>query len=339
MGLYLDSGYADQESLITSAPTFTFEIGGRGTGKTYGALLYLLQRPRVNKFVYLRRTQIEADLISNDYANPFKKVSSDHPGRWDISFKKNGKEYYLIFDGDDLIGYSAALSTFANIRGIDFSDVDIILYDEFIPQKGSRPVKEEFDKFRNLYESINRNRELEGKEPVKVFSMANSNDIANPIFMGLEIVNRIGKMVKTKTAIWTDPERGLRVIMLQDSPISKKKRLTALYRLGSGSSEYDEMALENVFSYDQSAIASRSLKEYRPLVSIGELVIHKHKSRQEYYVNCHASGTVKYEKYKITDKDIERFIAKYNYLYFRYLSNNLLFEDPASMVIFEKIFK
>ena len=35
MSLYLDSGYINQDKIISSADNFIFEIGPRGTGKSY----------------------------------------------------------------------------------------------------------------------------------------------------------------------------------------------------------------------------------------------------------------------------------------------------------------
>ena len=66
-----------------------------------------------------------------------------------------------------------ALSTFGNLRGVDFSDVDMIFFDEFVPQKNARPIKAEAEAFFNLYETVNRNRELDGRPPVRVLMLSN----------------------------------------------------------------------------------------------------------------------------------------------------------------------
>ena len=76
MGLYLESGYANMHDIMNKDDTFVFVIGPRGSGKTYGALLEILESGK--KFIYLRRTQTEADLVSSEVVNPFKKVIEDH---------------------------------------------------------------------------------------------------------------------------------------------------------------------------------------------------------------------------------------------------------------------
>ena len=333
MGLYLESGYANMHDIMTRDDTFNIEIVPRGTGKTYGALLEILESGK--KFIYLRRTQTEADLVSSEVVNPFKKVIEDHP-HYEISTDSvNRNMGAFVSDGKE-IGYSAALSTFASIRGMDFSDIDIIFFDEFIPEKRARPIKEEFQALMNMYETVNRNRELQGKQPVKLVCCANSNDIANPIFIGLEIVNRIARMMDKGTEVYRDPSRALAVYMLMHSPISEKKAQTALYRL-TKNNDFSQMALENIFQVDTSSVSSRRLTEYRPVARIGEMVVYKHKSRAEFYVNCSRSGSVR-DVFTTSDVDRKRFVSKYSYLYFRYLADDIIFEDVSSLVLFEKYF-
>ena len=55
---------------------FNFVINGRGTGKTYGALkLCTVDRPE--RFLYMRRTQVQLELISSEAMSPLKPVAYD----------------------------------------------------------------------------------------------------------------------------------------------------------------------------------------------------------------------------------------------------------------------
>ena len=339
MNLYTESGYIDQTKILNRFEDFIFEIGPRGTGKSYGILKYILDHKL--KFILLRRTQTEADLISSEVTNPFKALMRDDD-QLQISagsVNKNMGAFYDLSGGEEKgppIGYICGLSTFANIRGMDFSDVELIFYDEFIPEKRSRPIKDEFNALLNMYETVNRNRELQGRIPAKLVCAANSNDIANPIFLGLGIVNRIAKMMNKGIQEYRDPDRSLAVYMFMSSPISVQKEDTALYKLARGT-EYVNMALRNIFDIDSNSVSSRNLKEFKPVCSVGELVIYKHKSRTEYYAACKEFGTVP-EIFSTSDKDRKRFTQKYHNLYMRYLAGAMLFEDETAMVIFEKIF-
>ena len=54
MKLYNKNGYADMHSIINIPVPFILCIGGRGTGKTYGAFVELLDN--YQPFIYLRLT-------------------------------------------------------------------------------------------------------------------------------------------------------------------------------------------------------------------------------------------------------------------------------------------
>ena len=340
MGLYLESGYINQDRILSSADNFIFEIGPRGTGKSYGILKYILDSKI--KFMMLRRTQTEADMISTAVTNPFKAIMMDNYGLQinPESISKNLSAFTVPGpteeDPPERIGYLAALSTFATIRGADLSDVDLIFYDEFIPEKHQRPIKDEYAALMNVYETVNRNRELQGRKPVQLVCAANSNDIANPIFIGLEIVDRIARMMKKGIEMYKDPEKSLAVYMFMHSPISDKKAQTSLYKLTAGN-DFQNMALRNMFDLDTRYIRSRNLREFKPVVKIGELIIYEHKSRKEFYARCGSSGTVPHV-FSTTDIDRKRFVKTYNYLFLRYLSGYMIFENSISQVLFEKLF-
>ena len=63
MTLYDDNGYFDIGRVLASKLPFIFVVGGRGTGKTFSSLKYVLEHNI--KFVFLRRTQSQVDLINN----------------------------------------------------------------------------------------------------------------------------------------------------------------------------------------------------------------------------------------------------------------------------------
>lgn len=337
MKLYGDNGYIDQDRILQRPDPFIFQIGPRGTGKSYGILKYILKNNIT--FLLLRRTQTEADMIRTNVTNPFKSVLQEFPGL-EITYtpiaRNLGGFTRIGEEGDTLIGYIGALSTFANVRGVDFSEVEMIFYDEFIPEKRARPIKDEYEALLNVIETVNRNRELQHRDPVKLVCAANSNDIANPIFIGLRIVEPVARMMKKGTEYWMDPERGLSVYMFMHSPISEQKEQTALYKLSAGSS-FQDMALRNMFDLDDRAVSSRKLTEYKPLVRIGEMVVYQHKSRDEWYIRLGSSGTVP-TVYETNDIDRKRFIAKYGYLFLRYLSGYVVFENSTAQILFERYF-
>ena len=283
--LYDDNGYLNVPALLKTGVPFIFCWGGRATGKTYGAL-----KEAVNsgvKFGLMRRTQAQLDLISKPEFSPFKPLNKDMG--WNIRIVPLSKYNGGIYNTNEAdtkqtpegppIGYTFALSTIANTRGFDGSEIELLIYDEFIPEPHARPIKEEHEAFLNAYETINRNRELQGRKPLQVLCLANANTLANPLFLGLGLVAKAERMYRTGQEYSIDSKRGFALVNLCRSAISELKRETALYRF-TGDNSFSKMALSNDFSGEEERgrIGAKPLVEYRPVVQIGELCIYRQSS-------------------------------------------------------------
>lgn len=336
INLFLDSGYLDIDSIVKAGYPFTIIVGARGVGKTYGVLTWSVDHRK--KIILMRRTQSIIDLLKTEEFSPYKSINEDQ-GR-EIRLKSINKYSSGIYDdqnGGELLGYTAALSTFTNIRGFDASDVDILYYDEFIPEKHDRPIKGEAEAFLNAYETVNRNRELKGMKPVQAVLTANANRADNPIFVYLGLVSIMERMKRQHKTIYRDDRRGILLINVEASPISEQKNQTALYRLTSGS-DFQKMATENEFAFDDfGQIGARDLREFNPLVSIGELTIYRHKSRKEYYCCQHESGSP--DHYGASEREIEAFQGRYWRLYNYYLDGFVWFSAYIDKVLFLKYIK
>ena len=353
MKLYLDNGYLNIPGILATKQPFIFCWGGRATGKTYGALKEAIESGV--KFGLMRRTQTQLDVISKPEFSPFKPLNKDmgiNVGIVPLS-KYNGGIYHMkeevkIVDGEEKrtgkqipegspIGYTFALSTIANIRGFDGSDIDWLIYDEFIPEPHARPIKEEHEAFLNAYETINRNRELQGRPPLQVLCLANANTLANPLFMGLNLVTKAERMYRTGQEYSVDQKRGIVLVNLCRSTISEQKSITALYRL-AGNSSFSRMALSNDFSGEEERgrIGSKPLQEFRPVVAVGEICIYQHKSRDLYYCSSHVSGSP--PTFGVGDVEKARLRRSYNWLWLAYLNNKMEFEERICEILLTKYF-
>lgn len=330
MGIYLSSGYIDVAKILSYNVPFNFICGGRGTGKTYGALQYVVDTS--TPFILMRRTQAQCDLISKPQFNPFKSLMNDLDIHVDT---KSISQYNGAFMMDnEVIGYTCALSTISNMRGFDASDVDLLIYDEFIPERHERPLKNEDSAFFNAYETINRNRELKGRKPLQVLCLANANNLNNPIFTSLDLIDRCIKMQSKGNDLYINRNRGILIALADESSISQKKRRTALYRL-TGDTDFSEMALNNEFAYnDISDIQPVDLREYYPYCAIGDICIYKHKSKNMYHVSLHYSGTPPtYDGDNIGQKRYNRNHGMR--LYTAYLNGRITFENGLTKSYFE----
>ena len=321
-------------------PAFPFQIfiGGRGCGKTYSALSGALDLP--DKFLFMRRTAQELDLMldSEKYgegANPFKPINRDK--KRDIGLSKIVKNMAGIYNREMVdgklcpvgapIGYGVALSTISSIRGVDFSDCSDCIYDEFIPEKHVRRIKNEGCALLNAYETICRNRELSGEDSLRLWMLANSNDIYNDVFIELGIVSDVEKMVRQGKNNRYFPDRGLAIHLINNNDeFIDAKRETALYKLTAGT-QFAEMALENKFSYnDFSLIKHENISGYRPICHIGKAYIYAKKGDKLLYVSYAPARCPEFDIE--TEQDRKAFYAEYGRRIHRYfIMSRITFES------------
>lgn len=336
MNIYLPNGYLNVRKLYSIDVPFIFIFSGRGIGKTYGGLEMVIEDDI--QFMLMRRTQSQTDLINKPEFTPFKKLNLDKG--WTITTKQVSKYNSGIYEDEEgglPIGYTCALSTLSNMRGFDASDVEVLIYDEFIPERHERPLKNEASALWNAYETINRNRELNGDPALKLMAFANSNDIANPIFMDLGVVKTIRRMEKKGQEVYINRDKGLCIVNVMRSPISEAKSDTALYKLKKGS-DFNNMAIGNKFSNEVAGrMRSRNLREYKPLVAIGELCIYEHKHNNTLYATLHKSGA--FEQYGTGDIERARFIKDWRFVWLMYLDNDIEFEEYTCEILLTHAFK
>jgi len=275
---------------------FQIYLGGRGCGKTFSTLdSYIvdengdLRDPELGKFIYVRELAKEIKISTDETANPFKKINAKRP--YHIYPEYSERTEIATFYREDLnnsrvaVGYGVALSTFANLRGVDFTDANNIVYDEFIKQRGTRKLKNAGSSLLHLYETVNRNRELEGEEPVIMKMLANSVTLNSDILLAMNAVSTIAHMMTKHQRKATLRERSLYIELIDAAEFRALKSQTALYKLTKGSKFSDE-ALDNIFvDDDMSFVKKVQLNEYTPFCSFGkDYSMFQHKSRYDWYI-------------------------------------------------------
>lgn len=334
MNIYDKNGYLDMDKIINLPYAFVFVVGARGIGKTYGALKYAIDNNV--KTMLMRRTQQQCDFISKPQFAPIKSICDDEHIEYEVrTLSQSSAGYYI--NGDEMpLMVTCALSTISNMRGFDSSDKNLIIYDEFIPEPHERQMKNEAEAFLNAYETINRNRELNGGEAVKCLCLSNSNDILNPIFITLRLVDVVGKMAEKGIEYYADNKRGLAIIMPSSSPISKEKNTTALYKLAGD--EFKAMAISNKFENAESRnVRHMNIAEFRPLAKIGEINIYRHKAMNQYYCTQYLSGVFNVV-YGTNDAEINRARRELYFAVVAYSSGRMVFETRLTEGLFCKIF-
>lgn len=335
MNLYLDNNYLDMGAVISAPYPFIVVISARGGGKTYGTLKYLIENDL--RFIYLRRTKTVLDIVTDPRYQPFKRLNADM--KWEITPEAGGKGLPVfkdrLADGEPVVGYAAALSTFSHVRGFDASDVDIVVWDEFIPEPTERTFFNSFTAFANALETIGRNRELEGMAPLKVVLLSNSDLIYGDVVEGFHLGDELLHMQEHGIEV-LEHSPDMLLIMPKLEAYAAAKADTALYRLTEGSS-FQEVALMNSFPVeDRSMIKRRPLQEYKPVCRISGFCVYRHKTGRSWYVTDHVSGDpVVYEN---TEADHRRFLREQKALTAAWIRRRVYFSGIDVQTRFKRLY-
>ena len=327
--IYTTEGWVNWDYIIGQGSAFNMIVGARGVGKTYGLMKWSIEHNR--PFIYVRRLKSQLEQCATIDGNPFNKLNKD----MDINVRPKTTKAGIVFADDDrIIALGVALSTVANVRGFDYSQYDMIVFDEAIASEGERPIPKEFSAFLNFYETVNRNRELSGEKPVQCFLLGNANRLTNPYFSGWGFMRTALKMLEGKQMVWRSADGSRLMIMLIDSSISARKKETALYK--NASRDFMVMALDNAFRTDGTQIRSMPLREFNHIVSIGEIGIYKHKSQRLYYVSFVTNKDKVYDSYGI---GLKMFREDFYSLRLFYIVQKIVyFENYECELIFRELF-
>lgn len=347
MNIYHENGYIDMGKVMRLPYPFIFIIGARGIGKTYGALCAMMDERETMPFGLMRRTAAEVEILSSPEYNPFGQINIDKGTNYGVApnaaTKGRTSNIYNMVDVDgkmqpegEPLAPIFALSTFGSMRGFGGGGLARIFYDEFIPEIHVRKIRDEGAALMNMYESVNRNRELTGGKPLQLVCASNSNRIDNDILLSFGLITPLMRSRVQGREVYTDKERGICVIDVRDSPISRQKSQTALYRATSSARNgFPEMALSNDFGeYSRSTYKQIVLKEYTPIINVGELTIYRHKSNGYLHVSSHRSGTP--VSYGTSDKELNNFCRTFPTLRSPSTRKNITYDDLCCEIILDK---
>lgn len=327
--LYDKNGYLNISEIVKHFPQpFIFITGGRGIGKSYGAYKYMLESG--STFFSLRRTETEAEIMSNPITSQVASVARDI-GK-DLDFGKMQNLGTATDENGEVRSFFGSLMTLKNFRGIDLSACTWLIYDEFVPEIHTRKIKEEGLAFGNVYETINRNRELNGEPPLRCLFLSNSFNLASDIYRFFGLIDHAEELQAQGGGIWEDSSKVL--IMPNDSPISERKQTTAIYK--ATSSEFSDLAISNRFiSNDFSRIKKNiNRKEYTGYCQIGELLILKHKTNGRLF-GLIGKGSCRYN-YADTIADHQRFRRERGEIYDKYAADKIDFYSYNAQYLLEQ---
>lgn len=175
--------FYDYAKVLSFNAFWNFIIGGRGLGKTYGAKKLAIRAAikHGHQFVYVRRYKEELKMSRDTF---FADIAHEFPD-WDFRIHGETAEMAPADTADQkkrpwkTIGFFIPLSTALSRKSVAYPGVRLMIFDEFIIEKGViHYLPNEVTAFLNLYSTVDRYR-----GEVKVLFLANSVSIMNPYFL------------------------------------------------------------------------------------------------------------------------------------------------------------
>lgn len=188
--------YHNRDKVLSYNAIINFIVLRRGKGKSYTYKHYCISEFLKSgaKFVYMRRYKSELKNSKEEFFNDMAQVFPNH------SFKVKGKYFYC---DDRICGYALALSVVSQYKSIPFTDVETLLYDEFIPEDlTARYLPNEGRSFAGALSTIFRDRKI------KAFLLGNKINSVTPynIYFNLPPFNSNYFDKKRKILIFSDED-------------------------------------------------------------------------------------------------------------------------------------
>lgn len=334
--LYQDNGYVNYKGIFETGYPFILILSGRGPGKTVNCLKYHTENN--DRYILLRRTATIVDTLKDPSMSPLNRMNELWP-ELSSTLEKTEIGANIIRDSTkEQVGLFMPLSTFSKARGFSAESYTVQIYDEVVPQLDERPLKGEYTKWYQSYETVNRNREIEDppRPPLRTIFLGNLDNIVAPMLVGLNVCREIYEMQKKDIEQLYLPERNLAIFLLLHSPIVKEKaKKQAINKLTGNSRDHDVNVKMN-WVFDDTLIERKDLKGYVFKAGFGGINVYRHKGTKEYYVTERKIKDG--ETYEIKDRELTIFRREYRHLIDSYYDGDIRFSDPLNLALFLSYF-
>lgn len=222
----------DKQQLLSHNKIMNMVLSNRGGGKTFHFTRWGIDDWKKNRkqTVWVRRYQTEIDemLLNGKF---FDAVRPFYP---DDELTIDGNLGYV---NGEAAFYFIALSTSRQLKSNNYPDVNKIIFDEFIIDKGRITyLKSEVEVFLDLYETVARTR-----DNVRAVLLANSITVVNPYFLFWNIKPDTTKRFTVHGQVCVE--------LFKDSDFIAMKKRSRFGQLVDGT-RYGDYAIENKWLLD-----------------------------------------------------------------------------------------
>lgn len=263
----------------------------RGPGKTY-SVLDLCRRSGI-KFIYMKRTIEDVKALCSGSGSidtgakaklaldlsPFKPLNRDKGLNVRCFYINTGiagfyeteldEEHNRYVPTGEPLGFACAVSGIVKFKGIDLSECDVLIYDEFIPQLGERVARNEGSMIMSFYDTLMRDRIQRGLPEIKFIALANATQVSNQLFDATGLIDDVVDLELKHQRYFYDPDGGVVVHKLldEDYPEAIKDAETGMERLlKRRNPRMYRVEFEGDFAYDKlDIIKNRSLRGFKCL--------------------------------------------------------------------------
>lgn len=269
----------DIKQTLSYNKLMNFIVGNRGAGKSYGCKEWCIDDYlKTNKqFIWVRRFKSEFDDFKSTFYNDIYHKYEGH----EFEVVSNENSFRFLCDGK-VMGYGIPLSISLKKKSIPYTNVDKIIFDEFIIEKGSSYyLNNEVEVFLDLMETVIRLRD----DFRCSFFIANAITFTNPYFLYFNLTKPNNKkMIKTKDDILLQ--------FVANKEFIEKKKKTRFGKLISDTN-YAKYSIENEFLRDNNDFICKPFKKMR------------------YYFTIRAKGNL-YGVYMVTSEGVMYVSDKYD---------------------------
>lgn len=245
--------FYNYQRVLSFNALLTFIIGERGVGKSYGAKKFVAKR-FINKnkqFVYIRRykTELKEAMIKNGNPIFFEQIIKDEDLKNHVLTNKNDTMYI----DKKLCGFAIPLSTANILKSSSYDNVDTIIFDEFIIDKGSyHYLQNEVEQLLDVIETVGRLRDI------RVIFLGNAISITNPYFTYFNL----SLPYKSDIKIVKKDNKGNPLIVINYIKNINYRKIKKQSRFGQliENTEYGKYAIDNIFLRDSKSFIRKKSK-------------------------------------------------------------------------------
>ena len=247
-----NSIFLDFNKILSYGSFLTFCCAERGVGKSYGAKKFIINhfKKTGKQTIYVRRYNKELNEALMKKGTPifFDQIKDEFQN----DKLSNNKE--LLYCNKEICGFAVALSTANILKSSTFENVDTIIYDEFIIDKGCyHYLQNEVTQMFELIETAFRLRNG------RVLFLGNAISITNPYFTELNLTIPYNSEYK----IFKKDEKGNPLITVYYGKNLAYREAKKSTRFGQliANTNYGKYAIDNEFLRDSKSFVGKKTKD------------------------------------------------------------------------------